>query len=233
MMEFVFFDVGGTLLKDEMSREQAFWHALDQAGFAFEPAAVAAACREAHGALGRAFLDRAIPEREAPRFWRHALYRALALETDFDLVDALIDRPLSGLAWGMVDREAVAVLDSLRRRRCRMGVLSNWDQGLTRYLREKGLADYFEVIVSSGEVGVSKPHPDLFRAALERCGTAAGATAHVGDSVLYDGEPARAAGMLGVLLDRWGAEPDFAGPRIRRMSELPPVLFGPQVAQEE
>ena len=135
------------------------------------------------------------------------------------------ERPLGSLSWGTVDQEAVAVLSWLRRRGVGLGVLSNWGPGLARYLREKGLGECFDVILASGAEGVSKPHPYLFRVALERAGKAPGQTAHVGDRLRYDVEPARAAGMLGVLIDRWGFEPPCDGPRIRRMSELPRILF--------
>jgi len=226
MIEFVYFDIGGTLLKDEMSHEQAFHYALDQAGFAFTLEAVRRACRRAHEALCRGFLDGSLVERDGPKVWNRALYEALGIETDADLVDLMIERLLGSLAWGMVDEEAVEVLEALRQRGVRLGVLSNWGDGLARHLREKDLAGYFDVIVASGAEGVSKPHPDLFRIALERAGTAPERTAHVGDRVCYDTAPARAAGMVGVLIDRWGFEPPYDGPRIQRMSELPRALFG-------
>ena len=223
--EFVYFDVGGTLVKDEMSQEAAFHFALDQAGFAFTLQEVRAACRSAHEALTRAFLARELAEADSPRFFNHALYAALGIQTDFDLVDMLLARPLESLAWGMVDGEVVEVLEGLRSRGVRMGVLSNWGSGLARYLRRKDLAGFFEVVIASGEEGVSKPHPEIFRTALERAGTPPERTVHVGDRVLYDVLPARAAGMAAVLLDRWGLEPPCPGPRIRRMGQLPAVLF--------
>jgi len=224
MVDFVYFDVGGTLLRDEMSQEQAFRYALDHAGFAFTQEEVCAGCQRAHEALCRAFLERSLAEADSPRYWDHALFEALGIETDFSLVDAMLERPLGSLSWGTVDPEGVEVLRWLRGRGVRLGVLSNWGAGLARHLRKEGLAQYFDVILASGEVGVSKPHPDLFRTALERAGTAPERTAHVGDRVRYDAGPARALGLIGVLIDRWGFEPPYDGPRIRRMSELPGAL---------
>lgn len=225
MIEFVYFDVGGTLLRDEMSRAGAFWNALDLAGFAVEADAVARAVWQAHDALAQALLDRAIDERDGPRYWAHTLYRALGIETDPDLVDLMLEGPLSGIAWGLVDGEAFAVLEALRARGCRLGILSNWGHGLAAHLAGLGLAPYFETLVVSSEEGVAKPHPDLFRIALTRAGTAPDQTAHVGDTVWYDARPARQAGMVGVLMDRWGDQPPYPGPRIQRLSELPGVLF--------
>ena len=73
MIEFVYFDVGGTLLRDQMSQEQAFHYALDQAGLAFAFEEVRAACRKAHQALSEAFLQRSLAEAESPKFFNHSL----------------------------------------------------------------------------------------------------------------------------------------------------------------
>lgn len=59
--------------------------------------------------------------------------------------------------------------------------------------------------VFSGVVGVEKPDPRIYEAALEAAGGVAPAEAlHVGDSLRTDYAPARSLGMHALLLDRFG-----------------------------
>lgn len=76
-----------------------------------------------------------------------------------------------------------------------LAVVANWDFGLHEHLAAHGLAHWFDVVVTSGEVGVRKPDPAPFRAALERLGVDPRRAVHVGDHPPHDEEGARAAGM--------------------------------------
>jgi HAD superfamily hydrolase (TIGR01549 family) len=63
-----------------------------------------------------------------------------------------------------------------------------------------------DVIASSGGWGVSKPDPAFFARVIDAAGEAPGSIAYVGDRMDNDVLPARAAGMVAVLLRRgpWG-----------------------------
>lgn len=88
-------------------------------------------------------------------------------------------------------------------------------------LRHCGLDRYVDVLVVSGEVGVSKPHPRIFEVALERAGVAAGEAVMVGDSWANDVEGARAVGIRAVWFNRGGApSPD---PEVSQIHALEPV----------
>lgn len=86
---------------------------------------------------------------------------------------------------------AVDAVDKLAGRGLRLAVVSNWDVGLAAHLARLGLG---LPVVTSAEAGAPKPDPAIFRLALERLGTTARRTLHVGDSKA-DEEGARAAGM--------------------------------------
>jgi putative hydrolase of the HAD superfamily len=85
-------------------------------------------------------------------------------------------------------------------------VVSNWDVSLHDVLERTGLRPLVDAVVISAELGVAKPDPAIFAAALERLGVAAGDALHVGDSVEHDVAGARAAGIDAVLVARDGAE---------------------------
>ena len=58
--------------------------------------------------------------------------------------------------------------------------------------------------VFSGIVGVEKPDPRIYEAALEAAGgVAPGEALHIGDSLRKDYAPARSLGMHALLLDRF------------------------------
>lgn len=68
---------------------------------------------------------------------------------------------------------------------------------LEHYVRAAGIEGLFEIAVSSDVAERSKPHPDIFEAALARLGLEAGAAVVVGDTP-YDAEAARKAGVAAV-----------------------------------
>ena len=69
-------------------------------------------------------------------------------------------------------------------------------------LEQVGLRDLLEVLIFSDEVGVPKPDPRMFHAALEALGSQPAGAVHVGDLRGTDIAGARAIGMSSVRL-RW------------------------------
>ena len=122
--------------------------------------------------------------------------------------------------------DAQLLLRELRARGVRVVAASNWDASLPEALERTGLAPYVDGAVSSAAVGAAKPHPAVFRAALELAGCEASEAFHVGDSPDGDVGGARAAGIEVALLDRYGVLPDPPGvPKIQSLDELPSVIW--------
>ena len=86
------------------------------------------------------------------------------------------------------------VLAALRER-YRLGIVSNFYGNLETVCRRAGLASLFEVIIDSHRVGVEKPDPAIFRAALEPLCATPATTLFIGDSLRRDREGARRIGM--------------------------------------
>jgi putative hydrolase of the HAD superfamily len=102
--------------------------------------------------------------------------------------------------------EVPAALERLRAGGARLAVVSNWDVSLHDVLERTGLRALLDAVVISAELGVAKPDPAIFRAALERLGATAADAMHVGDSLEADVAGARAAGLEAVLVARNGAQ---------------------------
>ena len=104
-------------------------------------------------------------------------------------------------------------------------MISNMDRRGDELAESLGLAPYLDFAVTSLEAGAEKPHPPIFRAALERADVEPDSAVHVGDQTTSDVEGARAVGINPVLLDRDGTRPDFRDcPRIEGLMELPGIL---------
>jgi putative hydrolase of the HAD superfamily len=103
------------------------------------------------------------------------------------------------------------VVSALRRWRedgLRLVVVSNWDVSLHEVLRDVGLRELLDGVVSSAEIGAAKPAPAIFAAGLELAGCRADEAIHIGDSISEDVVGARGAGIEAVLLRREGASTD-------------------------
>lgn len=88
-----------------------------------------------------------------------------------------------------------------------------------------GIKSFFDSIVISGEVGIGKPDPRIFRLALTQLGCPAHNAVHVGDSLEHDVAGARAAGLAAVWLNRRPAAPaERVVQEISSLLELPRLL---------
>jgi putative hydrolase of the HAD superfamily len=125
------------------------------------------------------------------------LHTSLALD---DVLDALL-----GAIRFRAYPEVPDVLARLRAGGARLAVVSNWDVSLHDVLERTGLRPLVDAVVISAELGVAKPDPAIFRAALRRLGATADGAVHVGDSLEHDVAGARAAGLEAVLVVRNGA----------------------------
>jgi putative hydrolase of the HAD superfamily len=106
--------------------------------------------------------------------------------------------------------DAEPALRGLRERGMGLLAVSNWDCSLSAVLERCGLGELLDGVVTSAEVGASKPDPAIFRAALERAGSEPGQALHVGDTPEEDLAGARAAGIRALLIDRSGDGGDIA-----------------------
>jgi HAD superfamily hydrolase (TIGR01509 family) len=102
--------------------------------------------------------------------------------------------------WSSVAARSVESLSRLRRAGLLLGVVSNSDGRVEEALRAAGLREYFDVVVDSGLMGVEKPDPRIFHAALATLGVRPEEALYVGDLYEVDVVGARAAGIEAVLL---------------------------------
>jgi putative hydrolase of the HAD superfamily len=103
--------------------------------------------------------------------------------------------------------DTIDTLADLRGRGMKIGLVSNtvWPGSLHREdLECFGIIDFFDHVLFSADVGIRKPHPQIFQTALKALKVAPHEAVFVGDRVPEDVAGAKRVGMWGV----WKQRPD-------------------------
>ena len=105
------------------------------------------------------------------------------------------------------------VLAELRQCGLKLGLVTNgWSEKQWQCMAGLGLADDFDTVIVSREVGCSKPEPRIYALALEQLGVQAAQTLFVGDSPLNDVAGPQSAGMKAALFPGGHALPGHIRP---------------------
>lgn len=195
MSSVVTFDAGMTLVEldlDFLARR------LATRGLLRDPAALRAAAPRAW----RRYDDRVDEGGPHGRLW-HDLLTDIIDAPDPAVVDWLWQQQPTTNLFRAPITDMVALARELRAQGVRTAVLSNSEGGLANLLGEVGIADAFEVIVDSGQIGIEKPDPAIFTYTLAQLGLAADVPAiHIGDSWSADVAGALASGWRAIWYGR-------------------------------
>ncbi len=131
--------------------------------------------------------------------------------------------------------EALAVLEQVRARGLRLGVLSDCTIELAEAWQGLPVAGLVDARVLSCEAGRTKPDPVLFTTIARQLGVAPADCLYVGDGGGRELSGASACGMHAVMLRAadWSTsaaharEDDWAGPWVPSLSAVLPLLHGP------
>jgi len=170
---------------------------------------------------------------------RHAdFWQVTGDALDFALSSLAIDRP--GLRARLLDLylqlgcypEVPETLRRLQSTGMKLAILSNGTPAmLAAVVRNSGLEDVFDAVLSVEEVGVFKPHPAVYRLASERLQITPPAICFLSSNA-WDAYSAKASGLSVLWCNRFAQAPERipATPdgELGNLSELPAVLF-PQI----
>jgi putative hydrolase of the HAD superfamily len=114
----------------------------------------------------------------------------------------------------------------------KIGLLTNGAPDLQREkLAASGLAPFFDAVTVSGECGIGKPKPEIFRILLRELGIPPEAAMMVGNSLARDIAGAQAAGIGSTVWLKVPGSEEFADAHpdhtITGLHELPALLPGP------
>jgi len=135
------------------------------------------------------------------------------------LVQQLVENTQNSDNWDQILPGTRAALERIREK-FRIAVISNADGKIERVLSRCGIADCFESITDSGIVGVEKPRPEIFEAALKTMNVRPEESLYVGDVYSVDYVGATNAGMQAILFDVAGAYRDRSESRVESVAQL-------------
>jgi putative hydrolase of the HAD superfamily len=214
---FVFFDVGNTLLFPNRARileplpvekhpTLSSWQALERrTKHEFD-----------HG-LSKGKVDHS--------FWWTFHTHLLQQIDSFDetVRDKLVKNTQSSSNWDQILPGTREALDRIRQK-YPLAVISNSDGNIHAVLSRCGIGDCFATITDSGTIGLEKPHPDVFAAALRSMNADPAGSLYIGDVYSVDYVGARNAGMQAVLFDVAGAYRDKEFARVESLIQLESFL---------
>lgn len=109
-------------------------------------------------------------------------------------------------------QDVIETLDYLKPR-YKLGIIANFSQWIKDGLKNWGLYDYFEVIVLSSDIGISKPDKKIFTYALEKANATPRLSCMIGDRPDNDIAPAKALGMHTIRVAYKGTENSADNPK--------------------
>lgn len=230
-VEMVFFDAGGTLLDPHPSFSEVFSSTCRAAGYDISTTRVEEVQEKIAPHLTELIDEIDLPHapslsEEASRtFWTFTYRRFLAElgVKDEDMTRKLYERFSSFESYRLYE-DVKPTLDAVEAAGYRIGLISNFDSWLEEMLLEMEVGHIFEPSIISGNVGVEKPDPAIYRIAVERAGVQPEVCVHIGDSPRTDMEPASDVGITPVLIDRADRYPHSRYARIRDLTELLPLI---------
>jgi putative hydrolase of the HAD superfamily len=218
-------DAGGTLLFPNPSVGAIYSEIALKHGLQAEPAAIESSFKKAWQEaqeIPRLGIDNDTEK----KWWRIVVGRTLEQFGQPGDMDGLFEELWVAFAdpvrWRLMEG-SVECLEALRERGYRLILLSNWDERLRPLMERMKLADYFEHLIISCEVGAEKPDSKIFHVAREKLDLPPEEILHVGDSHHHDIVGAMSVGWNAIRLSHSSSEP--SGPDvIHAIRELPERL---------
>lgn len=149
------------------------------------------------------------------------------------------NRLIEEITWAFQDswvggltmaKETPDILKELGSAGYQLGLVTNFQQPdiIPDILFQFGLNGLFETVVVSASEGYRKPHPDLFRRALDDLDVLSEShVVYVGDDPVDDLKGALFAGLIPILIESKMSKARSSNPvtRIDNLGELPPLLM--------
>jgi len=114
---------------------------------------------------------------------------------------------------------ATEVLFTIKNMGLKLGLISNTSMtpgyAFREFLNEHSLLEYFDILIFSDEVLISKPSKNIFHHTLAALNVGPGQTVHVGDHPITDVNGANLAGLGSIWIEGFYKTSEFDAPNIK------------------
>lgn len=187
-IKFIIFDVGQTLLFLTPSAAEVLLARCQQLAIDVELEDLKRGCKAGELWIAQTIMQE---QRGAPRMsdeefdvkWEYVVLEEALKDRKVDLNDLVKKlRNVQGPAqnWS-APPETNTVLDELQTKGLPLGIVSNFSKTLPDLCRQEGIADYFDFIIASEDIGISKPDPRILHIALQKAQVKPNEAVYVGD----------------------------------------------------
>jgi len=219
MIKAVFFDWFNTLAHPEPDRHELFSQVAQELGVELPSQKLIRAIYEAESQVPAGAPPRWSEGKDEAPFIRYQ--EILSAEVGVKLprevmleLTKRVSQMARSVTWVLYD-DVLPTVKTLKQRGLILGLISNLTIGTA------GLESYLDFVVTAKEIGVDKPAPPIFLAALARAGVDASEAVYVGDQYQTDVVGARGVGIAPILIDRYDLLPEVSDcPRIHSLAEL-------------
>lgn len=204
----VFFDAVGTLFCVRGGVGQIYWDLARDYGVQTTPTAIDQAFADLFPASPPMVFPGVQPDEIAvlEKLWWYDLVKAVFDRSGgikrFDSYFESVFKFFSGAEAWEVYPEACQVLDAIKSRGVKVGIISNFDSRIFGVLDGLGLSKFIDSVHISSREGAAKPDYRIFKTALDYHQIQADQAVHVGDDLKEDTEGAQAAGIYPIYLNR-------------------------------
>lgn len=149
----------------------------------------------------------------------------IGFEVSDDMINLLSEEYITYLAdHNDLFENAIHVLDYLKEK-YEMHIITNgFEEVQRRKLKNSNLLPFFDQIVTSEKVGVKKPHPEIFKFALDAAGADPDRSVMIGDNFEADILGAKNVGMQTIFCKFNGEIATEKVPTVEKLIELKSLL---------
>lgn len=227
MTKAVFFDLYNTLIHYNPPREESLSNTLKSVGVSAKPSDLVkpfSVADEFFYAQNSITPVSKLSREEQFSFYKEyqrRLLEQIGVESNDDMLSKIV------LSWAkykythVLFEDVKPAFEAIKDLNVSLGLISNIDKDISPLLKELGIYDKFEIIVTSLEAGFCKPSPEIFHFACNKAGIKPEEAVFVGDQYNVDVIGASNAGMRGMLIDRTNCHQESnEHPRLRSLKEI-------------
>ena len=202
MIKAVSFDFYNTLVRFWPPLEEIQQAACHKLGLTVSEQSITHGYAVADVLFNRENEDRPLSQRtDKERLEFFGRYEQLILETagvpvSLDLAQKVWNMAMAVPKDFVLFPDAVPALEYLRESGYKVGIITNLRRNLDELCQRSGLTPYLDFAVGSQEVGIEKPHPEIFKAALNHAKVIPEECLHEGDQIRSDVKGAQGVGCL-------------------------------------
>jgi len=226
----ILFDLDGTLRASQPEGFEAFAQYCGRVGIQLTQIQIELIEREANRYWASGLVDVHMSRYDKREFWLN--YDNILL-TAIGVTDPSAYAPriqeLYDLYYDPIDvlySDAFVVLEELRKGGYVLGLVTNRDTDIEPMLLRYRMREYFNFVVTGGQAGFFKPHPEIFRQAIKLSGGPPEKTLYVGDNYFADVVGALNVGMDAVLVDARNVFRDFYNHRVKHLRQVLEFIHG-------